>query len=130
MTGEDTPLNDSDGIGAYGRAWLATDDDERAALLARCWAPEAVYCDPLAVVQGREALSRHIASTQAGLDGGRVQVTGEATRHHDSALFPWEIRDAAGTLVLTGLDVVQLDEQGRITRLTGFFDEPAGSGPS
>ena len=115
-------MNESDGIGAYGEAWLETDAQRRAELLERAWATDAVYCDPLAFVRGREALSQHIAETQAGLSGGRIEVTAEATRHHDSAHFPWAISDAGGATVLTGFDVVQLDDAGRITRLTGFFD--------
>ena len=115
-------MNDSDGIGPYGQAWLETDDDARRALLERAWAPGAVYCDPLAHVVGAEALSEHIAETQRSLAGGRVEVTAEATRHHDSAHFPWAITAPDGSTVMTGFDVVQLDERGRITRLTGFFD--------
>lgn len=115
-------MNETDGIGAYGQAWLCGDEQERLALLERAWAPGAVYCDPLAVVIGAQALSDHIAQTQASLAGGSVQVTAEAVRHHDSAYFPWAITDQAGATVLTGFDVVQLDDAGRITRLTGFFD--------
>lgn len=115
-------MNETDGIGAYGHAWVETDPQRRAALLERAWAPDAVYCDPLAHVQGREALSDHIAGTQATLSGGRIVVTAEAVRHHDSAHFPWAMLDADGGTVMTGFDVVQLDGEGRITRLTGFFD--------
>jgi hypothetical protein len=115
-------MNEVDGIGAYGEAWLEADAQRRAELLERAWAPDAVYCDPLALVRGRDALSEHIGETQAGLAGGRIEVTAEATRHHDSAHFPWAIRDQGGATVLTGFDVVQLDDAGRITRLTGFFD--------
>ena len=115
-------MNGLDGIGAYGEAWTEPDPARRLALLERAWAPDAVYCDPLALVQGRQALSEHIGQTQDGLQGGRIEVTAEAVRHHDSAHFPWALRDAAGATVMTGFDVVQLDDEGRITRLTGFFD--------
>lgn len=118
-------MNDSDGIGAYGDAWVETDPERRRALLERAWAPGAVYCDPLAHVEGADALSDHIGGTQATLSGGRIEVTAEATRHHDSAHFPWAMLTAEGEVVMTGFDVVQLDDQGRITRLTGFFDTPA-----
>ena len=117
-------MNETDGIGAYGRAWLEGDADQRRQLLEQAWAPEAVYCDPLDLVVGREALVAHIGAFQAAMPGGRVEVTGEAVRHHDSAHFRWAIMDASGTQVLTGFDVVQLDGDGRITRLTGFFDLP------
>ncbi len=105
-----------------GDAWSETDPARRRALLQRAWAPDAVYCDPLDHVVGREALSAHIGAFQESIAGGSIAVTAEAVRHHDSAHFPWSIADATGATVLTGFDVVQLDEQGRITRLTGFFD--------
>jgi len=119
-------VNTSDGIGAYGQAWLEPDEDRRRALLERAWAPDAVYCDPLDLVVGRTALDTHIAAFQQSMAGGRVDIVSEAVRHHDSAHFRWAISDASGTEVLTGFDVVQLDDSGRITRLTGFFDAPQG----
>lgn len=117
-------MNEVDGIGAYGAAWLEPDAARCDELLVRAWAQDAVYCDPLALVHGRAALSQHIAQTQASLQGGRVEVTAEAVRHHDSAFFPWATTDADGAVVMTGFDVAQLDTDGRITRLAGFFDAP------
>lgn len=111
-----------DPIAAYGAAWVETDEAARLALLEQAWAPEAVYCDPLAVVTGREALSAHIGATQDALPGSRIEVTSEPVRHHDSAFFRWTMTDASGGTVMTGFDVVQLDEAGLISRLTGFFD--------
>ena len=118
MTGTET----LDSIAAYGAAWLETDERARLALLEQAWAPEAVYCDPLALVAGRDALAAHIAATQAALPGGRIEVTGDPVRHHDSAFFRWMMTDGSGSTVMTGIDVVQLDDDGRIQRLTGFFD--------
>ena len=116
-----------DPVTAYGDAWLAEDDDERRRLLEVAWAPDAVYCDPIDRVEGREALARHIAATQAMLAGGRIAVTSTPVRHHDSAFFRWTMSDVAGATVLTGFDVVQLDADGRIARLTGFFDTDTGT---
>ena len=113
----------TDPLTAYGAAWLAIDERSRLALLETAWADGAVYCDPVDRVAGREALAAHIAATQAVLRGGRVAVTTEPVRHHDSAFFRWSMTDAEGAPVLSGFDVVQLDEDGRIARLTGFFDD-------
>lgn len=112
----------TDAITAYAAAWTETDDARRTDHLAVAWAEGGVYCDPLAWVVGRADLSAHIAETQASLAGGRIDVTSEPVRHHDSAFFRWTITDAGGATVLTGWDVVQLDDAGRIARLTGFFD--------
>jgi hypothetical protein len=115
-------MTDLDVIGAYGAAWLETDAPQRVDLLERAWAPDAVYCDPVDYVAGRQALSEHIAATQTALPGGRVEITTDPVRHHDSAFFRWSMTDSAGVTVLSGFDVVQLDDSGRIARLTGFFD--------
>jgi hypothetical protein len=116
-----------DPITAYGMAWLAVDEDERRALLEVAWAPDAVYCDPLDHLHGREALGRHIGATQVALAGGQIAVTSTPVRHHDSAFFRWTMTDASGATALTGFDVVQLDGDGRIARLTGFFDTDTGA---
>lgn len=111
-----------DPIAAYAAAWTESDAARRAAHLDVAWADGGVYVDPLAWVVGRADLSAHIGETQATLDGGRIDVVTEPVRHHDSAFFRWTITDAEGATVLTGWDVVQLDADGRIARLTGFFD--------
>ena len=116
-----------DPITAYGSAWTAADEDERRALLEVAWAPDAVYSDPLDHLQGREALGRHIGATQVALAGGRIAVTSTPVRHHDSAFFRWAMTDASGATALTGFDVVQLDADGRIARLHGFFDTDTGA---
>ena len=116
-------MSPMDPLVAYGAAWLASDPSERLALLETAWAADAVYCDPVDRVAGRQALSEHIAATQDMLAGGRVTVTSEPVRHHDSAFFRWTMTDASDLVVLTGWDVVQLDDTGRIARLTGFFDQ-------
>jgi hypothetical protein len=119
-----------DSIAAYGAAWVEPDATSRLALLEQAWTSDAVYCDPLAVAEGREALSDHIGGFQAAMPGGRIEVTSEPVRHHDSAFFRWALTDASGATVMTGFDVVQLDADGRIARLTGFFDSDTGTAPA
>ena len=126
MTAEAAP----ESISAYGAAWVEPDATARRTLLEQAWAADAVYCDPTAVVTGREALSDHIAGFRTAMPGGRISVTSEPVRHHDSAFFRWALSDAAGATVMTGFDVVQLDPDGRIARLTGFFDSDTGTTPT
>ena len=64
------------------------------------------------------------------MPGGRISVTSEPVRHHDSAFFRWALTDASGVTVMTGFDVVQFDAEGRIGRLTGFFDSDTGTAPA
>ncbi|MBN1091216.1 nuclear transport factor 2 family protein [Blastococcus sp. TML/M2B] len=126
MTAEVAP----DAVAAYGAAWVEPDATARLALLEQAWATDAVYSDPLAHVAGRAALADHIGQFQAAMPGGRIAVTSEPVRHHDSAFFRWSLTDADGAVVMTGFDVVQLDPAGRIARLTGFFDSDTGTAPA
>jgi hypothetical protein len=112
----------TDPIAAYGAAWLETDPEQRMRHLEAAWSDDAVYSDPLAHVAGRTALHEHIGGTQAALPGSRIAVTSTPVRHHDSAFFRWTMTGPDGAVVMTGFDVVQLADDGRIARLTGFFD--------
>ena len=117
-------------IAAYGAAWVEPDATARLTLLQQAWAADAVYCDPLASVAGRDGLSEHIGQFQTAMPGARIEVTSEPVRHHDSAFFRWALTDADGATVMTGFDVVQLDRTGLIARLTGFFDSDTGTAPA
>jgi len=117
-------------IAAYGAAWSEPDATARLTLLRQAWAVDAVYCDPLAEVSGREGLSDHIGQFHAAMPGARIELTSEPVRHHDSAFFRWTLTDAEGAVVMTGFDVVQLDRTGLIARLTGFFDSDTGITPT
>ena len=125
-----TAQAEPESIAAYGAAWLEPDATARLTLLRQAWAADAVYCDPLAFVAGREGLSDHIGQFQAAMPGARIEVTSEPVRHHDSAFFRWSLTGADGAVVMTGFDVVQLDRTGLIARLTGFFDSGTGTAPT
>lgn len=109
-------------IEAYGAAWIERDPTRRRALLDVAWAEDAVYSDPLAEVVGRDALSDHIGATQESLAGGEIRITTAPVTHHANAFFRWTTFGADDSELLSGWDVVQLDADGRIARLTGFFD--------
>ena len=85
-----------------------------------------LVCDDEELI--RWSLREHLKAEgyEVALAGGRIAVTSTPVRHHDSAFFRWTMTDPAGATVLTGFDVVQLDDDGRIARLTGFFDTDTG----
>lgn len=114
----DETLND------YAAAWSAADDDARATLLARVWAKDAVYCDPQAKVEGRDALHAHIGAMHAKLPGARVELTTGVSLHHDRLYFGWRMVLADGVVRVEGVDFGTLDPEGRISGITGFFGPP------
>jgi hypothetical protein len=71
----------------------------------------------------RSAAHRRHADGPRGRAHRRDQHAGPAPRQR---LLPLDHDDASGATALTGFDVVQLADDGRIARLTGFFDTDTG----
>jgi hypothetical protein len=108
-------------VRTYVLAWATTDEAARRELLARCWADHGVYCDPLSKVEGRPALSDHIAAFQRSRPGFRIPLASGIDTHHEFLRFRWVMLNAEGKFVGEGFDVGALAPDGRLQRITGFF---------
>ena len=117
MTAEET-------VALYGGAWNEHDEAARRAALEHCWAPDGVYCDPTAVVHGRDALVAHIAGFHVRMPGREIVTTSVVSEHHGWLHFTWRIVTAEGATMLDGFDVGERDEDGRLRRIVGFFIPP------
>ena len=115
-------------IDTYTEAWAERDAAARLALLERCWAEDGVYCDPLGRAEGRPALSDLIAGFQAQQPGARIEVVSEVDEHHGFLRFTWRMRGPDGAVAIEGTDFGEVDEQGLLRRIVGFFGEPAARG--
>jgi hypothetical protein len=109
----------------YGAAWHEHDESARRALLERCWARDGVYCDPSFLVEGREGLVAHMGAFQQRRPGQRLELRTAIDEHHGWVRFGWRLFGADGELVFDGLDLAELDVDGRLRRIVGFFDPPA-----
>lgn len=107
-------------VNLYGAAWNAA-EEERRELLDVSWADAGVYCDPGALVTGRESLIAHIGGFQAGRPGHRIDLTSGVDEHDGRFRFSWALRGPDGQTVTEGIDFGVLAEDGRIASITGFF---------
>jgi hypothetical protein len=108
-------------VAAYAAAWDAKDEAERRALLERAWADDGVYCDPTALVEGREALVKHIGGFHERLAGSRIVATTGVDTYAGHLRFGWQMLDPQGAVALEGMDYGELAEDGRLRRIVGFF---------
>jgi hypothetical protein len=111
----------SEVVALYAAAWDEHDEAARRELLERSWADAGVYCDPTAVVEGREALVAHLGAFLASGAGARVVVTSGVDEHDGFLRFAWQVVGADGSLQFEGMDFGELDEDGRLRRIVGFF---------
>jgi hypothetical protein len=111
-------------VALYGSAWNQPDAAARRRALESAWADGAVYSDPTAHVEGREALVAHIGGFQAQMPGARLELTSGVDQHHGAIRFTWTLKASDGSVVTEGIDFGELADDGRLRRITGFFGSP------
>ncbi|HEX5095706.1 MAG TPA: nuclear transport factor 2 family protein [Acidimicrobiia bacterium] len=116
-----TPLVDT-----YFEMWRATDDATRRALLEQVFAPDGRHVDALADANGYDELASMIANVHGHYPGFTIERTSGVDRYGQQLRFGWKLDAADGTPVVAGIDVGELDADGRLTRIAGFWgDLPA-----
>jgi hypothetical protein len=107
----------------YLQTWNATDETERARLLAEHWNPDATYTDPLVEAAGHEGIGATIAAVQSQFPGFVFSLVGTPDTHHRHTRFQWGLGPEQADPVVIGFDVLVSDEDGRIRQVTGFLDK-------
>jgi hypothetical protein len=99
------------------------DHAARNAILAEIWAEDGVYVDPEVPdgLYGAGALSDLIGSSQEEMPGLTIKATSSLAVLGDRGWYRWEATTADGE-TFDGIDFVEFATDGRITRLTNFYD--------
>lgn len=119
MTEIDTIVND------YIAAWNETDPARRREIVARAFADDASYLDPMMTGEGHDGIAAMIAGAQQQFPGTRFELAQGPDAHHDRVRFTWRLRSVAGGApVAVGIDFATLAGDGRLREVTGFL-EPA-----
>jgi hypothetical protein len=111
-------------INDYMAAWNETDATKRMALLERAWAEGGVYIDPMLDIKGRDALHDAIAGLHAQQPGVTINLASGIDQHHNQVRFRWDFLNAEGKVQIQGIDVGELANDGRLSRIVGFWAEP------
>jgi hypothetical protein len=106
----------------YFACWNETDPDARRTLIDQAWAADGYYVDPLAEARGAAAIDATIAAAQGQFPGLVFTRAGAVDAHHRQARFRWHLGPAGGESLVDGFDVLQTDEDGKITAVLGFLD--------
>jgi hypothetical protein len=104
-------------------AWNERDAGRRAELVAAVWTEDGHLADPPLEGRGHEAIAGMAAALQQQFDGHRFRRASAVDQHHGFFRYAWELVGPDGTVALTGLDVGELAEDGRVRRISGFFGE-------
>ena len=107
----------------YDEVWAEPDQGARLAVLSEIWAEDGVYVDPEVPdgVRGPAALSDLITTSLDEMPGLEIKATTALVLLGDRGWYRWEATTADGE-AFDGIDFVEFDAEGRIERLTNFYD--------
>ena len=109
---------------AYGEP----DAERRAELVATAWAGDGQLIDPPLTGAGHDEIAAMGEALQGHYAGHRFRRITAVDAHHDHLRYAWELVAPDGTVALSGLDVGELAEDGRLRRVVGFFGPLAEAG--
>lgn len=113
-------------IEAYVATWNETDVARRQAGVARAWAAEGRYRDPVMASDGHAGIDAMLAGVQAKFPGFVLKRTSKVDAHNGAARFTWSLGPAAGPTVVEGVDFCALAPDGRLVEVVGFIDKMPG----
>jgi uncharacterized protein YndB with AHSA1/START domain len=108
---------------AWFTAWSISDGAERARSLEAIAAPEIRFRDRYARIDGLAELSDHIAASLRFMPGVRLERRGTVRHCQHTLLADWFVRGPDGAERMSGVNVFVLDARGRITSVTGFWNQ-------
>ena len=111
-------------VDTYLDAYGESDADRRAKLIEEVWAPDGHLIDPPLDARGRDAIGQMAAAVQGQFAGHTFRRSTGIDAHHGFARYGWELVAADGSVALAGTDIMQVNDDGQIVRVTGFFGEP------
>ena len=104
----------------YGASWNEPDEAKRAALLEASWADDGVYQDPTGTAHGRAALVAHIGGFHQMFPGRSIDFASGVDVTDAGLRWAWVMHNG-DQVELEGTDFAQLDADGRIRQIVGFF---------
>ncbi len=114
-------------IETYVATWNETDAGRRRAGIARAWANDGRYRDPLMASDGHAAIDALLAQVQARFPGFVLRRTSKVDSHNGPngghCRFAWSLGPASGPAVVEGVDFCALAPDGKLASVVGFIDK-------
>ena len=108
----------------YLAAWSEPNAQKRIDYLNASFAENGEYSDPVSITKTRQQLSDLIGMYQAGDTKGVYFKLLAAPEYHNEIYgrFDWVMMSPANDVLLVGMDFVTFGADGKVVKITGFFD--------
>ena len=104
-------------------AYTESDVARRADLIAAAWTADGKLVDPPLQGVGHDGICAAAEALLTHYAGHTFRRTSGVDAHNDAIRYAWELVSPDGAVVLAGLDVGEVTEDGRLKRITGFFGD-------
>jgi hypothetical protein len=111
----------TENIDMHLEAYALDDAARRDALVASAWNADGELLDPPLEGHGRAEISALADVVLTHYAGHKFVRTTAVDAHHGFARYGWDLSASDGTVAVSGIDVVQFDEAGKLLRVVGFF---------
>ena len=115
-------------VDTYLAAYNETDEDRRKQLIDQVWTVDARLIDPPLAGEGHDGVNDMAVALHAQFPGHQFRRVSDVDAHHDQLRFAWELVAPDGAVALTGLDVGEVADDGRLRRIAGFFGDVPSNG--
>lgn len=103
-------------------AWNERDLDRIGERASRCLAERVVFADPTNFIKGRDAFIEMIKAFRKAYPDATCYRTSGLDSHNNRYRYSWKIL-SGDNLIVAGTDFVELDSDGMILSVVGFFGE-------
>ena len=101
--------------------WSEPDAAMRDAALAAIGAADIRFLDKFSTVEGRDEVKAHLAAVHRFMPGMRLERRGEIRHCQWHVLADWVVIGSSGQEQSDGTSLFELDADGRIAKVTGFW---------
>lgn len=116
-------------VDRYIAMWNETDPASRRDIIRGLWSEDCDHLDPTTRAVGRDGIDGLVAAVQERFPGHQFRRTSEVDSHSGHIRFSWSLTADRGGPALSGTDFGALTEDGRLRRITAFFDGGATARP-
>ena len=116
-------------IDQHLNAYALADADRRIALVVANWNTDGELFDPPLEGRGHAEINALTDVVLTHYAGHRFARTTVIDAHHGFARYGWDLVGPDGTAAVSGIDIAQFDDAGKLLRIVGFFGplEPLAS---
>jgi len=112
-------------IDTHLAAYCEPNPERRSELIAASWSSNATLIDPPFDGEGHEGIAAMAGIVLTHYVDHTFRRTTAIDAHHTFARYGWELVGPDGTVAVNGTDIAELDDDGRLVRIVGFFGDLA-----